>query len=481
MTRRRFALHVLALFVAGAAVRVVAAGRAAVIERDGIAYLDAAGRFAAGDWRAGIAHFYPPGLPLLLAAGHAGAPPGEWLAARLVALASALAVPAAALLASRAAGPRAGLFAGATAALLPLPAVLGSEVLADGPFAALALGALAAGQRALEGDRPAPAYAAVAGVLACLAYLFRPEGLVVLGALAGLLVLAPRPRPAGRRLLDLAGLLVPGLLAVVVPYVLWIRDLPVAGGAGAGAVKLTLKRDLAGPLGALDMATYAANVVALLGDAAKGLGPALPLVALAPFLRPRRAAAGRLLLLVGVTAGLHLAACAAFRADWRYGAAEALLLAPAAGLGLLVAGRRVEVRRPGWRRAVPLAAVLALAAAALPVAWRPRRGDKAGYRAAGAWLRARGAGRVLAFDARAAFYAGAEPLHLQHLAGDASGRVDAARWAELAARADADAIVLRVDTPERAAVARRLAARLGAEGHRVAVPGAVALLVLRRP
>ncbi|MCO5165966.1 MAG: glycosyltransferase family 39 protein [Planctomycetes bacterium] len=452
--------------------RLGAIGHGTVISRDGIAYLEMARWALVGDVDALLRAHYPPGFPAALAllAGPFGL--GETSGSVAAALLSSLLVPAVVLLVARADGPRAGLCAGLLAAALPGFVTIGAEVLSDGPYLAALAWTLVLVQRLHERGGPAAGLGAAA--LGGLAYLTRPEALVVLGATAlGLLVL-PRPGERGgarARLADLGWLLLPGLL-VVVPYLLAIRAHAVLGGVeGAGRFKLTLKQDLPQLLAAAHPALVASNAARLLGRAALVLAPALPLALAGWAARPWTSVAGasapgrRLGLLLALVGLPLLLAFAVVRPDPRFALQVALLAVPAAGAGLARALR-------AWPRGGRVALVVVVAVC-VAVALRDRHERKATYRDVGALLEAGGARRVLAEDTRAAFYAGAEATPRL----DPAEEVDPAAIVRRATTEGFDAVVLVARTPEQQATSRAVAEALGVEPEVVERAGAEPLHV----
>lgn len=455
------------LWLLGLLLRLGAIGHGTVISRDGIAYLEMVRWALAGDLDALVGAHYPPGFPVALAllAGPFG--PGEVSGAVAAAVLSSLVVPAMILLVARADGPRAGLCAGLLAAALPGFVTIGAEVLSDGPYLSALAWTLVLAQRLHERGGAAAGLGAAA--LGGLAYLTRPEALVVLGATAlGLLVL---PRPGERagaraRLADLGWLLLPGLL-VVVPYLLAIRAHPVLGGVeGAGRFKLTLKQDLPQLLAAAHPALVAGNAARLLGRAAVVLAPALPLALAGWAARPRASAPGRRLGVLLALVGLPLLlAFAVVRPDPRFALQLALLAVPAAGAGLARALR-------AWPRGGRVAlVVLVLVCAA--VGLRDRHERKATYRDVGAILEAGGARRVLAEDTRAAFYARAEAT--PRLSPEEEQ--DPAAIVRRATTEGFDALVLVARTPEQRATSRAVAEALGVAPEAVERAGAEPLHV----
>ena len=475
--------------MAGGAWRLLGGLRAAVISRDGIAYLETARQFAAGDLAAFQRHT-APGFPLVVSLVGRVTGVGEAQALALAALCGALSVVGAALLAQRLAGRRAALLAAALTASLPLLVELGGEVLSEPLLLATLPWTLWALAR-LGGPRSAPegaGWGLLAGALGGLGYLARPEGVLILVAGAGVL-LWPRPGvPWRRRLADLAWLSWPALL-IVLGFMVAIRSESVLGGSQGGAWKLTLKRNLGYHLGAWTLAGGASNLGEQLRRLGQALWPALGLLpALVGSARGRLRGAqeeplspgdleGRLVRrLLWATGAALLTAYVLIRPDRRYAAPLALVAIPllaAAGARWLEEGqpaREVARRRTRW--AVVL---IPLLGASLALGVRPRRAAKASYREAGRLLAERGARRVLAHDSRVAFYAGARALELIWLVPAEPRAPEAIVRAAQAEGADA-LVLVEEDAADRARVAR-VGQLLGQPGQRVQTRGAVPLRV----
>ncbi|MGE4163897.1 MAG: glycosyltransferase family 39 protein [Vicinamibacterales bacterium] len=503
--RRELAL-LLALALAALLLRCRAGLLAAVIERDGVGYLGTAARFAALDWSGGFTRHTAPGYPLAigLLARALGRPPGEGVALAVSAASGAAATLLAGLLARGVWGRLAGRLAALMVALLPLLVRLGGEVLSESLFLALALGALLATERLLSAaSSPARRLplAVAAGLLVGAAYLTRPEGVLVLVAIAGVVALAPG-RALRRRAADLGGLALPGLVVVLL-FAAQIRDRAGLAGSQRGEWKLTLKRDLGLQLAAATPGRVAEHLGRQALHTAEALAWALPLLALAGAgalarARPRGGAAGadsqegarrqggarparqrRALALLAAPGLLLLAAYGVVRSDPRYAAPLIALLAPAVGAGAAAWLRDRAAAGRAERLLRALALVFALVA--LAGGWRPARADKASYVDAGAALRTWGARRVLAHDSRAAYYAGAEAVELLLALPEARQRADPAAVARVALASGADAVVLAISDPEDAearSLSDGLRARWGAPLE-VRRPGAVALDLFR--
>jgi len=375
--------RVLALvFAVALAARLVAAARVTIIDRDGVWYLAAAGLFARGDFRAGLAFHYPPAFPLLAALALRLRLAPETAGLAVSALAGALGAVFAAGLARRS-GNRAAWVAGLTFALHPASVEMGCAVTADALFATLLLGALLAAERGRF---------AASGALAALGYLARPEGIVAV------LLLALKARRKFWRVLLAA-------LVLVLPYMAVIKSEPMMGREhGAGEWKLSRKREVLQETG-LSGTTSLRAAAALAGQVAerfvkqlyyvlhagKELAAVLLLLAAIQRRGPwmMRGAPGRPEL--GLPLAL-LATYALFRVDARYGAIVCALLVPWLGAWL------AALARPKWLLA------LALLVPLIP-ATRLRHTKKTTWREAG--LVCRGFEKIAATDPRVAFYGGA--------------------------------------------------------------------------
>jgi 4-amino-4-deoxy-L-arabinose transferase-like glycosyltransferase len=214
----------LAIIVLAMALRVGwAALGPKVIESEGSYYARVADNLAAGRGYLGIRErglqlLYPPLYPLLTATGiKLGCSPER--AGRLVSLLAGICFP---LLAFFAAGylygRRAGVWAGALAAAHPLLVVLSSSVLTESLYLTLALLALffAIRTMALRSRWDA----AVAGVAFGLAYLTRPEALILTGLAAAVIMVANRER--WRTALWRVGLLAAAFELFALPYAVFL-------------------------------------------------------------------------------------------------------------------------------------------------------------------------------------------------------------------------------------------------------------------
>lgn len=470
--------------------RLVGGLQAAVISRDGIAYLESARQFAAGDLAAFQRHT-APGFPLLVSLFGRVTGVGEEQALVVAAFCGALSVVGVGLLGVRFGGRRAAILAAALAAFLPLLVELGGEVLSEPlllatlPWTLWALARLAGPRSAVAGA----GWGLLGGVLGGLGYLARPEGILVLVAGAGVLLWPRGDVSWRRRLADLAWLTWPALL-IVVAFMVAIREEAVLGGSQGGVWKLTLKRNLGYHLGQWTPGQGAAN----LGEQLRRLGQALlPALGLLPALvwawLERRSgvpcesgedAQERRFLqrLLWATAGALLVAYVAIRPDRRYAAPLALLsiplLASVGGRWLSRSGQSSgQSAGLGTRRWALVLVPLLIASGVLGL--RPRRAAKAGYREAGRVLAERGARRVLAHDSRAAHYAQAQALELIWLVPQEPRSAEAIARAAREQRADS-LVLVEESALDRERVAA-LEGLLGVSAARVEVPGALPLRV----
>lgn len=165
--------------------------RTPVPSEDGVSYLWMAERFAAADWHGGFGTVFPPGWPLLLAPWLALGLPPE-LASLLLATVAVVATlwPVAALAARLAPGHErvAALAAAGLFAASPLLGRLAVEVFSEPAF----LWVMAWGTWFGLGGR-----SVALGVCAAVAFWIRPEGVLLVPALA---LAAPTWRSAARRL-----------------------------------------------------------------------------------------------------------------------------------------------------------------------------------------------------------------------------------------------------------------------------------------
>lgn len=417
---RRWTAPALAL-LAGAA-RAAAAAGLAVIPRDGIVAVETARAVAGGDPAAAFAGRSHPLFSLL--AGLAGGT--ETAAVAVAVLAGALGAPAVlrlgAALHSRAAGVAAALCYAAAPALVRH----GSMPLAEAVYVPLLLWAAERGLAARESPRAALA----AGALAGLAYLARPEGLLLPLVLVPALLLCRRPKAAG--------LLLAAFLLLGGSYAGWLS-------AEAGRPVLSRKKPALRFLHAEEgfdehiaeksrrtglprpgVPGAAAETFRTLGEATSWVFLVL-LVPGAIFVlrRGERAPAAILLALLAADLLLHFRLCHLHGyLGRRHLLAAAALCLPFAGGAALLLGRR---------RALVAAGVLAAALAALAV--RPDDREKLPLKQAGRLIRAvAGPGERVAswLTPRVAYYAEGTDVPLHRLAPeDLAATLRASDWLAL--------------------------------------------------
>jgi hypothetical protein len=260
-------LALAAVLLGAASVRLIAVARAEVIARDGTVYMAMAREIATrGLAETALEYRYHPGYPALVAAtarigrldwpdawAHAGMGISVFLSLVTVA----------------------GIFLIGAEILPPGPALLGAALFAlGGRFVEISCDAISDAmmlalcvlgllwslrlRRALQDRRRAEAMAmaALVGISAGLAYLVRPEGLVILFPAAGLLATAGPRAPRNWRLAA-GGLILLTAAMAVAPYAIWIGSLTAKKGpsdfvhAGGLPLAAAWPGALAGAMGAV--------------------------------------------------------------------------------------------------------------------------------------------------------------------------------------------------------------------------------------
>ncbi len=407
-----------ALLVLAAALLGWLAGTAAILDADGLRYIGQAQRIAAGSWRdgllGGVDH---PMYPLAIAACHQGLgiadDPAGWQAAAQCAsvVAGTLLVVPLYLVALELFGAGGAWLGVLLFYLVPTTGHVLADVMSEATFLLWWTAGFYAALRFLRDGAFGWLVPALAG--AALAYLTRPEGLLLPAALVGALLLVPLGRATRLnwpRWWAAMALLVIGPALVVGPFVLLkggvgtkpavARLLGTAPRSAADAVERA--RPMDADAGELKAAIAAAKAV---WESVRDLVtiPLLPLAALgliltlrAPGDRARAWLLAGLILLVSPLALWRLHVTGGYCTP-RHALLLGTILLPAAAAGLagLLGGLVIPGRRLGLEAdrytAGPAVWALALglfAAWALPQTLRPLNRDFVGYRLASDWLSA---------------------------------------------------------------------------------------------
>jgi len=210
------------LFVLAAVLRTGAAMRTVAMFDDGPVFLDLARLMGEGEWLRALTHPYHPLYPFVTFVFHGVVDDWERAALCVSIVSGSAAVVALYFFLRHAFDAQTARIGGLLLAVLPYAATFSADIQSEGLYLALFTGALACLWRALQLAHVR--LAALAGLMAGLAYLTRPEGIgvVVVGAgLAGLVV-ARRGWAWRRGASWLAALLVGATIAVG-PYVVLLR------------------------------------------------------------------------------------------------------------------------------------------------------------------------------------------------------------------------------------------------------------------
>lgn len=179
--QRNYGLFTAAIFVA-LAVRLYLLGQYYCISSDGIHYIEAARHFYSGEIAAGLSSFYPPGYPVLIASVYPLV--GNWeLAGQILsAVCGVLLLFPLYALCKELYGDQVALWACFLAAISPYLARYAAHVRSESPFVFLSTLALFLCYNGLAHQRRAHFF--YGGLVAGVAYLFRPESI-------GFLVIVP--------------------------------------------------------------------------------------------------------------------------------------------------------------------------------------------------------------------------------------------------------------------------------------------------
>jgi Dolichyl-phosphate-mannose-protein mannosyltransferase len=221
-----------ALVVAALVPRAWLAMRAGIIEHDGAHYAGLAAAICRGDWAHAWSTIWPPLYPALVATtailggvrGSASPETFESVARLVSVIAGALSLIPLASISRRALGNSAAWIPVALAASHPRLIQYSASALTEATFTLFLLIAI---ERVMAAERePGPATDAVAGVAFGLAYLARPEGVLIAGAVWLTRVLVAPLRRGRQRSgvpLRLQPWLLVGLLLTMLPYLMWTR------------------------------------------------------------------------------------------------------------------------------------------------------------------------------------------------------------------------------------------------------------------
>ncbi|MCC6740095.1 MAG: glycosyltransferase family 39 protein [Planctomycetia bacterium] len=387
----------------------------ATVATDAYWYVRIANFFLAGDWAAAVNHGYHPAYPALAALFSLVLRDVPLAATAVSVLLGALTSLPAWSIGARLGGPRAALFAALLVAVHPECVDEGSDILVEATFVFFFLSGVACALRAVATlDLPA---AALSGLCAGLAYLTRPEGLVLPAFTAVALAAAALPRlrgaaPAqwGRR--AAAAALAAGVfLACALPYLVHLRHTQgrwtVTGKAGGEAFSGGPQAAKGESQAAVETKGQANPAYLPWYFARKFLETVylgfLPLLVAAFFVAAPRDSGARLarLALLGLLA-LYLPPLVRLLYAKSY-VSTRHLLAPSLLVVLLLAPVAAALSER-WKRGLP-ALVLLVAVVALPKSLRPARRDQLPLKQAGLWLRETAPGAELMGPEKAAFYA----------------------------------------------------------------------------
>jgi 4-amino-4-deoxy-L-arabinose transferase-like glycosyltransferase len=413
MTRLQHCACVIGLMAASAGLLAGIAARTPVIFADGIRYIEQAQKISRGALGDGLIRSTDhPGFPMVIAAVHAilgGESPADWQQAAQGAavLSGVLLVIPLYLLAIELFGARLAWLCVLLIYLAPIPDRVMADAMSESTFLLFWTWGLLGAIRFLREGRFR--WLPVMAGFGILAYLTRPEGLLLPASMVAALLLMPlfrATRLSTRRWTAAVGFLVLAPLCLVGPYVAakgglgtkpaLARVLGTAPRAASDSV------DRARPLDPNQTAakTY---LLAVKGTAAAIVEvlsvPLVPLVVVGLIARWRLAGQARFRLLLGIIALGALLALVRLHATCGYCTSRhalllGLLLIPLAGVGLdrLVTPalhwtrRTVAGESPALRPALFAAVSAAFFSWTAPALMRPLNDEAAGYRLAGEWL-----------------------------------------------------------------------------------------------
>lgn len=427
--------------------RLLLAGLSACIHSDGPEYARVAASWAFGDWEAALGHAYHPLFPALMAGAHAVVGDWEWAGMAVSVLLGGLAVLPLHALTRRAFGEATADVAALLYLVQPACVQLSAEVLTVGTYLCFVLTTADQADRAARGG--GPLHSLLAGACGSLAYLTRPDGVLVCAA-AGLWIAAAIVRSRGvdprwpRRFALHAAAFLGAVLVLALPYMaaLWARNGTWVPTNKMSSVQLTVRvREI--PPEAVILTEHQRRISELMASPVlhqlayafgrcgkelwRTLHPALALLLVAGFWHWRqRPAEARRAHCAGVLVWfpavllcfLVYFSLVAGRESRRYFAPPAALLLPWCAVGLLAVSAAWARRRGADGARAPqlsrrltagVVFVLVLASCQIP------GGGRAGERKAGLWIRAHAESRpprVLVRSDCVPFYAEGDYLPL---------------------------------------------------------------------
>ncbi len=404
-----------------------------VMYADGLRYVDQARRLETARWKETLSRGTDhPAYPLAIAAAHrlrGGDSPADWQAAAQAAsiLAGILLVVPIYLVALELFGPRAAWLAGALTFLVPLNGHVLADVLSEGLFLLFWMFGCWTGLRFLRAGSTRWLLAAVS--FGFLAYLVRPEGILLPAALAATLLIAmavPALRLPRTRAIRGALILVVGPILLAGPFLFLkggIATKPAISrlfGLSGKSSAMAVERERPLDPDQSTAATLAAAGRAAFRAISEGVSPILLLPAAVGIVRAfRRRRDVRQSVFLGILMASWLLALLRLHATGGYCTARhamllALLLLGFAAHGLIdMVDRAVSLCRDRLGVRLPARAVLAaIPLTMLAASWSsliaPVNAGFATYRPAGEWLAANTAAdaRILDLKGWASYYGG---------------------------------------------------------------------------
>lgn len=412
-----------ALLVAGAFLaRLVAYLGTGIFGTDSAQFLLMAEWMGEGRFQEALAITYHPLYPLLVAAAAPWAggvePAGFWVS---MVLGSAAAAPLYFLVSSTFGRPAAFL-TGVFYCFQPHTVELQADVMTEGTFSFFLFGAAWMCRKGLED--PSVERALLAGLAASAAYLTRPEGILAVAFVtAWPAVEWVRRRDRAPMRLGGAALALAAAALLAFPFLLWVRKETGAWGLSAKGSVRNAGWAPAPPGGEAESALPEdppSSVASRYGRFAHSVVRVTSIVTI-PFLllglsELRGRDLGRMIFYFSLPAAYLGGLLWSLRThpywSYRYVVPSMNLLFVLAALGVLAAARYAARRWPGRRGVAWMGPALVVLAAVAPYVrhLRTHRTEEAALREAGAWLRARGATRVMSTTDKVGFFVGRKVL-----------------------------------------------------------------------